>query len=54
MAVNNPQDFQALEPFFRVIEEGSKDWSMAVISSICWPRMSPSSSSSRFRAIPAG
>ena len=22
MAVNNPQDFQALEPFFRVIEEG--------------------------------
>jgi hypothetical protein len=22
VAVNNPQDFQALEPFFRVIEEG--------------------------------
>jgi uncharacterized protein len=39
-AVGNLADFRALDPFFRIIEEGAAGLADGGTSSTCWPRTS--------------
>ena len=52
-AVSNLADFRALDPFFRIIEEGVAGLVDGEHFFTCWPRTSSSSTSSRSRATRA-